>query len=120
MNSILPGNRSRLAWIAILVMLVHALAPSLVRAAAVRGVLVEICTASGIQAVELPGEPPGNVADLGAHCMFCLVADAPALPSGQPGFFVPAVASSAPAAAPAEGPLPPAPAPVLARGPPAA
>lgn len=86
------------AWIAILALLLQALLPSVIYAAAPKGsYLSEVCTAFGIKKVVTPGGDPARVTSHPQHCPVCSVAHLFALSSTQPKLHPPSrVAFDAP------------------------
>jgi len=93
-NSQLKGK----AWIAIFALLLQALLPSLVYAAAPKNSdLSEVCTAFGIKKVATAGGDPARATLHSQHCPICSVAHLLALPSTHIGLHSPSrVAFDAP------------------------
>lgn len=85
-NSRLKGN----AWIAIFALLLQALLPSVIYAAAPTGsALSEVCTAFGIKKVVTASGDPAPTTLHSQHCPICSVAHLFALPSTHVGLYSP-------------------------------
>ena len=77
-------------WIAICALLLQALLPSVIYAAAPKGSdLSEVCTAFGIKKVATAGGDPAGATSHSQHCPVCSVAHLFALPSPQVGLHSP-------------------------------
>lgn len=86
------GHLKSRAWVAIFALLIQALLPSVIYAAAPKGsYLSEVCTAFGIKKVAVPGSDQAGTGPHRQHCPVCSVAQLFALPSAPASLYLPSI-----------------------------